>query len=496
VSGEDTTARPASGVSGGGATARPAPRTALATAAAIRSGATTSEEVVTACLELIAEREDELHAWAHLDPEHALAQARQRDEQTRQRDPGETLGPLHGVPVGIKDLIDTADQPTSYGSPIHAGHQPSTDAVAVARLRDAGAVVLGKTVTTEFAVFTPGPTAHPDDPSRTPGGSSSGSAAAVAMGGVPLGLGTQTAGSVVRPASFCGVFGGKPTLGVIPTTGVKACSATLDHVGAFGRDIGDVALALGVMAGDVDRFAPVDLGTRPRVGFCRTPWWDELEVTTREALEAGAERLGRLADVVEVELPAGFDGLVDAQATIMAVEVRRALDAELREHPDLLSDQLRRYLEAAHTSADGYEDALALAERCRAQLAELFAEPRVLLAPSVVGEAPPITTTGDPLLCRAWTLLGTPTISVPGLTGPSGLPLGAQVIAAPGADAAALAGAALAAVALEGSVTASHVRLGNGRSRDARAAGPTGRGPVDGGPAGADGPGGGRPTPA
>ncbi len=189
------------------------------------------------------------------------------------------------------------------------------------RLRRAGAVILGKTVTTEFAVFTPGPTTHPQDPTRTPGGSSSGSAAAVAAGTVPLALGTQTAGSVVRPASFCGVFGGKPTFGAIPTDGVKLCSSTLDHVGAFGRDAADVAVALGVMAEDPDRFRPTDLGDRPRIGFCRTPWWDELDPSTRSLLEAGAASLARVADVIEVDLPPEFAGLVDAQQVIMGVEV-------------------------------------------------------------------------------------------------------------------------------------------------------------------------------
>jgi Asp-tRNA(Asn)/Glu-tRNA(Gln) amidotransferase A subunit family amidase len=430
-----------------GRDAPPAPRTALATAAAIRSGATTSEQVVADCLASIAEREDTLHAWAYLDADLALAEARRRDAE-------EPRGPLHGVPVGIKDLIDTADQPTAYGSPIHAGHQPAADAVAVARLRQAGAVVLGKTVTTEFAVFTPGPTTHPDDPTRTPGGSSSGSAAAVAAGAVPLALGTQTAGSVVRPASFCGVYGGKPTFGAVPTDGVKTCAPTLDHVGVFARDVRDVAVALGVMADDLDAFAPADLGTRPRFGFCRTPQWEALEATTRRAIEAGVERLGRFASIVEVTLPPDFDGLVEAQEIIMAVEVRRSLDPERRDHRDLLSDQLRDYLDGAADLADGYEDALELATRCRAQLPEVFAATEVILAPSVLGEAPPIATTGDPLLCRTWTLLGTPAISVPGLSGPNGLPVGAQVVAAPGRDGAALSGAALAAIGLEGSGTA------------------------------------------
>lgn len=428
---------------------------AITSAAAIRAGELTSEQLVGEVLARVAAREPTLHAWAHLDAERALAEARSRDAEPPR-------GPLHGVPIGVKDLIDTADLPTGYGSPIYADHRPELDAVAVARLRAAGAVVIGKTVTTEFAVFSPGPTMHPADPTRTPGGSSSGSAAAVAAGTVPLALGTQTAGSVVRPASYCGVVGGKPTFGAIPTEGVKACSTTLDHVGVFGRDVPDVALALGIMAGDVDRFRPVDLGSTPRIGFCRTPWWDALEASTRSALEAGAERLARAVDVVEVQLPAGFDRLVDAQQVIMGVELRRELAWERTEHPELLTDQLRRYLEDAAASADRYDEAIDIARRCRARLDEVFGDPRLLFAPSVIGEPPPIETTGDPLHCRAWTLLGTPTVAVPGLTGPTGLPLGAQIVAAPGRDAEALAGADLTIAALSGeAVTARAVPGGS-----------------------------------
>ncbi|MEX1178194.1 MAG: amidase [Nitriliruptor sp.] len=414
---------------------------ALAAAAAIRDGELTSEQLVSDCLEAIAAREGTLHAWAHLDADRALGEARSRDEEP-------SRGPLHGVPVGVKDLIDTADLPTAYGSPIYAGHQPEVSAIAVTRLHRAGAVIIGKTITTEFAVFSPGPTTHPQDPTRTPGGSSSGSAAAVAAGTIPLALGTQTAGSVVRPASFCGIFGGKPTLGAIPTAGVKACSATLDHVGAFGRDAADVAVALGVMADDPDRFRPTDLGDRPRVGFCRTPWWDDLDPATRSSLETGAESLARVADVVEVTLPASFAGLADAQRTIMVVELSRALAWERDHHADLLTHQLRAYLGTAAEHQAGYEAAIALAERCRAELPGVFADTATLLAPSVLGEPPSLETTGDPLLCRAWTLLGTPTVSVPGLTGPSGLPVGAQVIAAPGDDGTALTAASLLAPAL------------------------------------------------
>lgn len=408
---------------------------AAAAAAAIAEGSLTSEGLVADCLQRIQDHEPTLHAWAHLDPDQALAEARRRDAE-------EPRGPLHGVPVGIKDILDTAELPTEHGSPIHAGNRPGRDAAAVARLRDAGAVVVGKTVTTEFALFHPGPTTNPHDPARTPGGSSSGSAAAVAAGTVPLAVGTQTAGSVVRPASFCGVVGGKPTFGAIPTDGVKPCSTTLDTVGAFARDVGDVALALGIMAGDVDRFRPARLPERPRIGFCRTPQWDALEVFTCARLIEAAEALAAHADVVEVDLPDEFAGLVDAQQAIMGVEARRALRWEATEHPDLLSDRLRDYLADAAAYEDDYDDALALAARCRARLADLFDEPAVWLAPSVLGEAPPIDSTGDPLACRMWTLLGTPTISVPGLTGPTGLPLGVQVVAAPDRDDLALGGAA------------------------------------------------------
>jgi Asp-tRNA(Asn)/Glu-tRNA(Gln) amidotransferase A subunit family amidase len=421
--------------------AAPALPSAVALAATIRAGDTSSEEVVRNCLERIVASEDVLSAWAHLDPDQAVAEARRRDRQARD---GEVpLGPLHGVPVGIKDIVDTAGLPTAHGSPIYADNVPDADAAAVARLRAAGAVVVGKTVTTEFALFSPGPTSNPHDRSRTPGGSSSGSAAAVAAQTVPLAIGTQTAGSVVRPASFCGVVGGKPTFGAVPTDGVKPCSTSLDTVGAFARDVADVALALGVMADDVDRFTPAELGDRPRLGLCRTPQWDQLEASTRSAFETAAERLAGRADVVEVTLPPGFERLVDAQVTIMTVEAYRELTWERTHHADQLSDQLRRFLAGAEARLDDYDDALALADRCRAEMAEVFARTPLLFAPSVLGEAPPISSTGDPLLCRSWTLLGTPTISVPVMTGPNGLPLGAQVIAAPDDDALALAGAAL-----------------------------------------------------
>jgi Asp-tRNA(Asn)/Glu-tRNA(Gln) amidotransferase A subunit family amidase len=233
--------------------------TATEAAERIRTGALTSEALVRACLDRIAERDGALHAWAHVDPDRALAEARARDAE-------EPRGPLHGVPVGVKDLIDTADLPTAYGSPIYAGYRPAVDAACVERLRAAGAVVLGKTVTTEFALFHPGPTCNPHDPGRTPGGSSSGSAAAVADGHVPLALGTQTAGSIIRPAGFCGVWGFKPTFERLPTAGIKPIAPSLDTLGPFARGPDDLALCAGVLAGAASAWRRAGPGAPPRGG--------------------------------------------------------------------------------------------------------------------------------------------------------------------------------------------------------------------------------------
>jgi Asp-tRNA(Asn)/Glu-tRNA(Gln) amidotransferase A subunit family amidase len=369
-----------------------------------------SEELVAACLERIAEREPELRAWAHLDSERALAQARERDGEARR-------GPLHGLPVGVKDVIDTEDLPTAYGSPIYAGHRPDRDADCVAWLREAGAVVLGKTVTTEFATYEPPPTVNPLDPERTPGGSSSGSAAAVAAGMVPLAYGTQTAGSVIRPASFCGIAGFKPAHGWRSTTGIKRLSERLDTLGLLARSVADAALLGGFEV-------PSREG---RVAFCRTPWWDAVEDGSRAALEQAAAALG----VEEVELPAEFAGLAAAQETVMAYDVARNLEPEWREHRDQLSDAMRNYLERAHSvSVADAEAGAALAERCGSMLPGVFGDFDALLVPAALGEAPLRTEghTGDPLLCRAWTFLGVPALSVPGMVGPAGMPVGVQLV--------------------------------------------------------------------
>jgi Asp-tRNA(Asn)/Glu-tRNA(Gln) amidotransferase A subunit family amidase len=402
----------------------------------LHTGELGAVELVTACLDAIVACEDKLHAWAHLDPDRALAQARDLDAL-----PAAERGPLHGIPVGVKDIIDTVDLPTEYGSPIYAGHYPAEDAEVVRRLRDAGAIVIGKTVTTEFALFHAGPTTNPHDSRRTPGGSSSGSAAAVGAGTVPVALGTQTAGSIVRPASFCGVVGVKPTFGAIPTQGVKACSPALDTVGVFAQDVAGAAHVVDVLAGTgaAGEFARDVRARSIRVGFARTPEWEIVPADTRIRIEQAVDVI---AGVREIELPGPFTGLVEAQTCLMNVEVSTGLNHERMHYSDQLSGKLRTQLAAGDRATWAYDAALAHVQRCRELLADVFAPVDVLIAPSVLGEAPLLEEgTGDPLLCRAWTALGTPAISVPGLTGPSGLPLGIQVVAAPGKDDLALAGA-------------------------------------------------------
>ena len=280
--------------------------TAIEAAERIASGDISAEEYTGACLDRIAAIEGKVHAFVHLDPNEALAQARALDERRRN---GQTIGPLHGIPVAIKDIFDTADYKTECGSPLLKGRQPMRDATAVSRLRAAGAVIIGKTVTTEFAYFHPGPTRNPHDLERTPGGSSSGSAAAVAAGMVPLAIGSQTNGSMIRPAAFCGVYGVKPTHGTISRHGALMLSQALDHVGVFARSLADSALILEVLAGyDADDpdtrplAAPAFLETLagepplpPRFAFVRTPVWDKADAETRAAFEALASRLGDAA---------------------------------------------------------------------------------------------------------------------------------------------------------------------------------------------------------
>ncbi len=308
--------------------------TASEAAAEIARGAISAEDYSRACLERIAAVEAEIRAFAHLDRDHVLTQARALDERRAQ---GRPIGPLHGVPVAIKDVIDTADYPTELGSPIGAGRRPWHDATVVAKLRAAGAVILGKTVTTEFAYFHPGPTRNPHDPTRTPGGSSSGSAAAVAARMVPLALGTQTNGSIIRPAAFCGVFAVKPSHGLVSRAGVLLLSRALDHVGAFARSLPDLALILDVIAGhdpadpDTRPFAAPDFRASqsekrplpPRFAFVRTPIWDKADADTKAAFEELVAALG--SSIAPVELPQSLADAWETHRTIMATDMAHNL---------------------------------------------------------------------------------------------------------------------------------------------------------------------------
>jgi Asp-tRNA(Asn)/Glu-tRNA(Gln) amidotransferase A subunit family amidase len=408
-------------------------------ARAIRDGAVSSEQLVEACLARVREAEGEVQAWQYLDPEHALAQARARDAD---RQEGRAAGALHGVPVGIKDIIDTTDMPTEDGTVLHAGRQPLRDAAVVAMLRAAGAVILGKTVTTECAYFHPGKTRNPHNPAHTPGGSSSGSAAAVAAGMVPLALGSQTNGSVIRPAAFCGTYGFKPTHGLIPRTGILKLSRTLDHVGVFARTLEDVALVAEQLVGHDDE----DPDTRPRarpplqavaaqepplpplLAFVKGPAWERAEPETREAF---AEMADALKDrVVEVELPESAQRALDWHRTIMEAEMAANFDLEWERGRDKLSEKLRGLLaRGRETTALAYQQAVARIPQLYGGFAEIFERCDAILTPAAPGTAPKgLDSTGDPSFCTPWTLLGTPALSLPLMRGGNGLPLGVQLV--------------------------------------------------------------------
>lgn len=408
-------------------------------AKAVRDGAISAEQLVEACLARVREVEDTVQAWQFLDPDHALAQARALDQARRE---GRPTGPLHGVPVGIKDIVDTQDMPTEDGTVLHAGRTPAADATVVASLRAAGAVIMGKTVTTECAYFSPGKTRNPHNPEHTPGGSSSGSAAAVAAAMVPVALGSQTNGSVVRPAAFCGVYGFKPTHGLIPRGGILRLSRTLDHVGVFARTLEDVALVCESLVGHDER----DPDTRPRaripfsavaaeepplpplLAFVKTPVWDRTAADTREAFE---ELVAALGDRVQaIELPESARSAWDWHRTIMDAEMAASLDAEWERGRDRLSEALRALLaRGRETSALEYQRALARIPLVNEGFGELFSRFDAILTPSAPGTAPRgLESTGDPAFCTLWTLCGMPALNLPLMHGANGLPLGAQLV--------------------------------------------------------------------
>ena len=425
----------------------PAALTAAEAARKIRSGLLTSEELVASCLEQIRAFEPKVQAWQFLDEAHALAQARALDERKRN---GEPLGPLHGVPVGVKDIIDTADMPTENGTVLHQGRTPRDDAGVVTQLRAAGAVILGKTVTTECAYFNPGKTRNPHNPEHTPGGSSSGSAAAVAASMVPLALGSQTAGSVIRPAAFCGVYGFKPTHGLIPRHGILQLSRTLDHVGLFARGIDDLALLLEQLQGyderdpdtrprarvDYQRISNEEPPLEPMFAFIKTPHWERTDPDLKEAYAELQEALG--PQIEEVELfPSAAEGW-DWQRTIMEAEMSSNLEPLWLAGKDKLSERLRGLMERGReTRVVDYQRTLRRLAPTIESFDELFRERYdAILTPPALGTAPKgLGATGDPAFCVLWTLLGMPAITLPLMQGASGLPLGVQLVGRKGYDA-------------------------------------------------------------
>ena len=400
-----------------------------------------AEDLVRACIEHIDAREPEVQAWAYLQPDVAIAHAKQLDA-------GAHHGLLHGLPMGVKDLLATSDMPATYGSRIYANYRPGFDAACVAVARQQGAVVLGKTVSTEFATFHPNQTRNPLRLTHTPGGSSSGSAAAVADNMVPLAIGTQTAGSLIRPASYCGIVAFKPSFGCVARAGAKLLSDTLDTVGTMARTVPDAALFAAAMSG---RHAwlvkPLNdvLSRRLRIGICRTYEWSQAGPDTQKVF-ANAEHALKNAPAFEVkdlQLPADFQTLAHAQTQAQLFEQAHNLAHEHIAHFTQLSPRLQGILQSGKDITHAqYDAALQHIAKCRLQLPTVFQDVDVLLAPSAQGEAPDnLENTGDPVFCRIWTVLHTPAINVPAGLGAHGMPVGLQVVGAVGSDALTLAAA-------------------------------------------------------
>ena len=398
------------------------PLSATEAVARIEAGTLTAEMLVRDCLDRIAEREPVVKAWAFHDPAQAIAQARAADAIG--------TGLLCGVPIGVKDIIDTCDMPTGHNSPIFEGKVPFGDAACVALCRSANAVIMGKTVTTEFANRHPGPTTNPHNPAHTPGGSSSGSAAAVADGHVPLAFGTQTGGSVIRPAAYCGVIGYKPTFGDFSRVGIKMQCHSLDTLGLMARTLDDIAL----FRGAVLKLPPVALDRsipRPRIGLCRTPIWDEASSDTRALIEATASTLtDKGASVIDVAFAPAFADILDDHAAISGWESARNYADERLRHPDKVSDELMAGLKRGlAVTLDRYAAAQRKSVAFKAHVGSLFDKVDALLCPSAPGEAPAgIEFTGDPRFNSIWTLAGPPCVTLPAGTGPAGLPLGIQLV--------------------------------------------------------------------
>lgn len=406
----------------------------------LADGTLTSVALVEACLARIAAREGEVRAWAHIDAAAALAQAKARDAEPRR-------SPLHGIPVGIKDIFDTFDMPTSYGSAIYRDHRPATDTAVVGLLRLAGAVILGKCVTTEFASPVPAGTRNPHDPARSPGVSSSGSAAAVADFMVPLSVGSQTGGSTILPAAFCGTYGYKASLTGLDRGGIRHLRPTLDTLGLFARSLADMRLMrsaiLGMATGHAESpseslsQSPSRVEASPTVGLCRTFNWHQAQPESREALDTAARLLAKAgAKIVDAELPGVFDGIEDSFRVISSIEGARALAEEGREHTEALNHYIRQAQQtAARLGQADYDKAQLHAIACRRELARIFGRCDVLLTPSACGEAvADLVSVSNSAFNRTWTLMHGPAVNIPAFKGSNGMPVGVQVVGPVGED--------------------------------------------------------------
>lgn len=403
----------------------------------LASGRLSSTALARACLERVRERDDDVRAWSYIDPDTVLAQARALDECSHR-------GPLHGIPVGIKDVLLTGDMPTQYNSPIYQGYHPRIDAAAVATLRAAGALIFGKTDTVEFAANgRSAATRNPHDLARTPGGSSSGSAAAVADFHVPLTLGTQTGGSIIRPASYCGVYGFKPTWGLVSREGAKMFAATFDTVGWFARSAADLSLLLEVFEARQDDAAPFVLAGA-RIALCASPMWEDADADTRAAWDE-AQHLLRAAGavVIDLALPSQFGALPAAHTVIMRSEARASFLAEYRGHFAQLHDNFRAQVDnAAGFTRQQLCDAYDAAAACRRQFDRIAGQFDAVLTPSTVGCAPVgLSNTGPATFNSMWSLLHVPIVNVPGLQSAAGLPIGLSVTGPRFTDARVLAAA-------------------------------------------------------
>lgn len=408
----------------------PSAMTATEALAAIDRGQVTARTLTNACLERIATLDDAIEAFVHVDPAGARAAADAVDA-------GRRPGAVAGVPFAAKDIIDTHDMPTGYGSPIHAGARPVADAACVALARAAGAVLIGKTVTTEFANLTPGPTHNPLAVDRTPGGSSSGSAAAVAAEMIPVAYGTQTTQSTIRPAAFCGVHGYCPTQGDFRLSGVREAAGSFDRLGLIARSLADLTLFRNVLL----RRRPTaykPASDPPRIGVCRTYLWDRVEPALRDDIEAAARRLEAAgAQVVDVDLPPEFERLPDAHRWISSFEFARNFAFEIDRHWNRISERLRqgRIADGLACDYDRYRAALATAETARSRLPEVFATADLLIGPSALGEAPKgLEATGSAAVGALFTPLHLPCLTLPAFRGPAGMPMGLQALGPLGSD--------------------------------------------------------------